>query len=408
MQIAARIRRLVFHPLTLALTISCAHSAACAEVAVPPELRGWEEWALQGHEAHRCPWLVPGKPTDDARICAWPSVLGLQADERGGRYSQRWQAAAETWLPLPGSSENWPEDVTLDGAPAAVVAHDGAPAVRVASGVHTLAGIFRWTRRPELLALPSYVALLSLSIDGGHVNNPQRSNAGVILGAHAVARQDDRVDVRVFRRLDDALPAFLTTEIHLAIAGEAREIRLSAALPEGFVPVSIESVLAARLDPDNTLRVQVRPGEFAVTLQARGPSPVTEIRLGERSPPWPSEEVWSFNPEDRLRVASVEGVTAVDPAQANVPQQWRALAAYRVTPASTLRVAERSRGLPAADGNDLQLQRTAWLDFAGKGYTIVDTVAGAMRQDWRLDLTEPYTLRRARISAGQPLLVTAE
>src|SRR5262249_56164642 len=149
MQIAERIRRLSSHPLALALAISCAHTAAFADVAVPPELRGWEEWALQGHEAHRCPWLVPGKPTDDARICAWPSVLGLQADERGGRFSQRWQAAAETWLPLPGSSENWPEDVTLDGAPAAVVAHDGAPASPLPSRLHTLAATFRRPRPPH-------------------------------------------------------------------------------------------------------------------------------------------------------------------------------------------------------------------------------------------------------------------
>jgi len=117
--------------------------------------------------------------------------------------------------------------------------------------------------------------------------------------------------------------------------------------------------------------------------------------------------VWSFNPEDRLRVASIDGVAAVDPAQVNVPQVWRALPAYRVTPASTLRVIERSRGVPVAEGNDLQLQRTAWLDFAGKGYTIVDNVSGAMRRDWRLDLSEPYGLRSARTSTGAPLLVTA-
>jgi hypothetical protein len=160
--------------LILAVVVLGIDGAAFADVAVPPELRGWEEWALQGHETHRCPWLAPGSPADGTRICAWPSVLDLQADERGGRFSQRWQAAAETWLPLPGSTENWPEDVTLDGAPAAVVAHDGAPALRVGSGVHTLAGVFRWTRRPELLALPSDVALVSLSINGGHVLNPQR------------------------------------------------------------------------------------------------------------------------------------------------------------------------------------------------------------------------------------------
>ena len=407
MQIVQRRGRLAAHGLILAVAVLAIEDAAFADVAVPPELRGWEDWALQDHETHRCPWLVPGNPTDDARICAWPAVLDLQADERGGRFSQRWQVAAETWVPLPGSPENWPEAVTLDGAPAAVVAHDGEPAVRVASGVHTLAGILSWSRRPELLALPSAVALVSLSINGAPVLNPQRSNVGINLGAQGVTRQDDSIEVRVFRRLDDALPALLTTRIHLAIGGEAREIRLPAALPQGFVPVSIESVLAARLDADNTLRVQVRPGEFDVTLEARGPSPVTEVRLGERSAPWPSEEVWSFSPEDRLRVPSVDGVATLDPAQANVPSQWHALPAYRMTPTSALRLIERSRGLSVANGNELQLQRTVWLDFTGKGYTIVDTVGGAMRKDWRLDLTEPYALRSARTSSGEPLLVTA-
>ena len=406
MQVAERLRRLIPRAFAFAL-ISCVHAAALAQAAVPPELRGWEEWALRGHESHRCPWLVPGMPADDARVCAWPSILELQVDEHGGRFSQRWEASTDTWVPQPGSSENWPEEVTIDGSPAAVVSHKDSPAVRMAPGVHTVAGVFRWTRRPETLALPENVGLVALSIGGTRLLNPQRSDTGIILGAHAIARQDDRVDVRVFRRLDDSAPALLTTEVHLAVAGEAREIRLPSALPAGFQPTAIESALAARLDPDNTLRVQVRPGAFSVTVEARGPSPVSEVRLGQRSPPWPDEEVWSFASDDRLRVVAIEGVAAIDPAQADVPQEWRNLPAYRMNPAATLRVVERSRGLSAADSNELQLQRTAWLDFGGKGYTIVDRVTGAMRQGWRLDLEEPYSLRSARTASDEPLLVTA-
>jgi hypothetical protein len=405
MQLTARLRRLIPPALLLAV-LSCAHAAALAEVAVPPELRGWEEWALRGNESHRCPWLVPGMPTDDARVCAWPSVLELEVDERGGRFSQRWQVSSDSWVPLPGNSENWPEDVTVDGSPAAVVSHFAAPAIRAAPGVHTVAGIFHWTRRPETLAVPENVGLVSLSMGGTRLANPQRSEAGIALGARAAARQDDHVDVHVFRRLDDAVPARLTTEVHLAIAGEAREVRLAAALPMGFQPTAIESVLAARLDPDNTLRVQVRPGEFNVTVEARGPSPVSELSIGQPAPPWPDEEVWSFSADDRLRVAAIEGVAAVDPAQADVPQAWRHLPAYRMNHTATLRLIERSRGLSAANGDELQLQRTVWLDFAGRGWTVVDRLTGAMRQGWRLDLETPYSLRSARTAADEPLLVT--
>ncbi len=392
---------------TWVLALLAAAAGASAQVSVPPELRGWEDWVLRGHETHRCPWLVPGRPSDDARVCAWPSALELSVDERGGRFTQRWEAATETWIPLPGNAEHWPEEVTVDGAPAAPVAHEAAPALRVAAGTHTVSGTFRWTRRPELLPLPPAVALLSLAIGGAHIASPQRNDAGVILGAPTVARQDDRVELRVFRLLEDELPALLTTQLELSVAGEAREIRLSGALPAGFVPSAIDGPLAARLDPDGTLRVQVRPGAFRLTLEARGPSPVGEVKLAEHAAPWPGDEVWSFKAQDRLRVAAVEGANPVDPAQADVPGDWRELPAYRLNATTPLRVVERSRGLSAQEGNELRLVRRAWLDFSGSGYTLVDQLQGQMRQGWRLDMRAPYALSSARGGEDEPLLITA-
>jgi hypothetical protein len=279
--------------------------------------------------------------------------------------------------------------------------------VRALVGAHNVTGVFHWEHRPQLLTLPPAIGLITLSVAGSRVLLPQRTSAGVVLGAAQTARQEERLDLRVFRRLDDDLPSLLTTELQLAIAGEAREISLPRALPDGFVPMAIEASLAARLDPDDTLHVQVRPGDFRITIEARGPSPLTEVRVGTRPAPWPAQEVWSFQAEDRLRVAELEGVTGTDPARANVPQRWRDLPAYRVSPSSVLHVVERSRGLSAQDANALQLQRTAWLDFTGAGYTIVDTLSGQMRQGWRLDMSAPYVLQSAHTSSGEPLLITA-
>ena len=389
------------------LATGCAAAVVSAQVAVPPELRGWEDWVLRGHETHRCPWLVPGKPVDDERICAWPSALDLQVDEHGARFSQHWQTAAESSLPLPGGAENWPEDVTLDGSPATVVMHGGTPVLRAASGAHSVTGVFRWAHRPELLVLPPAIALVTLSVDGSRVLLPQRTSAGVVLGAaKTAARQGERLDLRVFRRLDDDLPSLLTTELHLAVAGEAREITLPKVLPEGFVPMAVEASLAARLDPDDTLHVQVRPGDFQITIEARGPSPLTAVTVGSRPAPWPAQEIWSFQAQDRLRVAELEGLTSTDPAQANVPQRWRDLPAYRVSPTSVALVVERARGMSSQDANELQLQRTAWLDFSGAGYTIVDLLSGQMRQGWRLDMGAPYLLQSAHTGSGEPLLIT--
>ena len=109
---------------------------------------------------------------------------------------------------------------------------------------------------------------------------------------------------------------------------------------------------------------------------------------------------------DQLRVASVEGADGIDPAQANVPPEWRALPAYRMSQDSTLTVTERSRGLANADENRLSLNRQIWLDFNHTGYTAVDLLRGRMRQQWRLDMLRPLTLQSAR-SGADNLLITA-
>jgi hypothetical protein len=398
--------RLLGRFMLLAWVLLAASPVVAANPATPAELQGWESWVLHGHESRRCPWLSPGDPANEQRrICAWPGPLELAVDAAGGHFSQRWRVDIESWLALPGDQEHWPERVTADGAPAPVVARDGLPAVRVAPGNHTVAGEFHWSRRPEVLPIPAGIGIVSLTVAGNRVAVPQRTDQGIFLGRRAVARQEDQLELRAFRRLTDEQPARLLTHLELSVAGDTHEVRLPGLLPAGFVPLSLESDLTARLDPDNTLRLQLRPGRFSVEVDARGPSPVESVTLGARPAPWPAQEVWSFAGVDRLRVAAIEGAQAVDPSVANVPADWRQLPAYSVAAGRSLKVIERSRGLSSEDRNELRLSRRLWLDFSGDGYTVVDTIAGTMRRDWRLDLAGPYTLESAR-AAEAPLLVT--
>jgi hypothetical protein len=383
-----------------------APSAVAPASPVPAELQPWQAWVLDGHEARRCPWLMPGDPTNEhGRVCAWPGPLDLVVDAGGGHFSQRWQVEAESWLMLPGSAEHWPERVTVDGAPAAVVARGGTPALRLGPGSHAVTGEFRWSRRPEVLPVPASIGLVSLTVGGSRIASPQRTEQGVFLGRRAAARQEDQLELRVFRRLTDDQPSRLLSHLEISVAGDTREIRLPGLLPKGFVPLSLESELTARLDPDNTLRVQLRPGRYTVEIDARGPSPVESVALESRPAPWPAEEIWSFAGVDRLRVAVAEGSPAVDPAVANVPGEWRTLPAFAVSAGGALRIVERTRGLATETGNELRLERRVWLDFAGDGYTVVDSISGAMRRGWRLDLAAPYALASAR-TGDTPLLVT--
>src|SRR5207237_101337 len=186
--------------------------------------------------------------------------------------------------------------------------------------------------------------------------------------------------------------------LRLRAAGDAREEQLARVLPAGFIPMSLQSALPARLEPDGRLRVQVRAGRFELILTARqAQASATLSSPGE--PGLAREEVWSFAANDRLRVAALEGVAGIDPAQANVPEEWRRYPAFRMAPGSELRIVERSRGLSNTDQNRLHLRRRLWLDLDHDGLTAVDEVSGTLRRDWR----QSHRCRRSERNAAARL-----
>jgi hypothetical protein len=399
----------------IALAIVCfltGSQVAHAQEGIPPGLREWQGWVLHGEEFRRCPFSAsadaqPGEPmgSQDFR-CVWPERLTLTVDARGGTFSQRWQVYSESWVQLPGNSENWPRDVRLNSAPAAVVAVDDVPSLRLAPGSYTVSGRFEWSSRPESLALPDATAIVDLFVDGSRVAQPERPDGGVWLGKRRSTEQVAAMEVQVYRLVQDEIPVYLLTRIRLNVAGEAREEVLGRALPDGFTPLSLRGDLPARLERDGTLRVQLRAGSHEVVLFARGTGVAEKLsRPQNTTGNWPREEVWSFAANDALRVAAAEGAEGIDPAQANVPGEWRQFPAFRMDAAAKLSVVERSRGLSNADDNRLSLARSLWLDFDHHGFTVVDNINGIMRRDWRLDMQAPFALQSARQYADQ-LLVT--
>ena len=391
--------------LAAMLTLSCPAWAE-TETPVPKELDGWQAWVQYGQEFHYCPFLSSSNSAGQAdRICAWPGRLTMDLNQVGGRFSQSWVSYVDTWLPLPGNLEYWPVGVTINGVAAAVVAQDGVPHLRVGAGTFILAGGFSWATRPESLPIPWQTGLVTVSLDGHKLEQPDRPDNAVWLGRRHEAQPAQQLDVQVYRLLSDGIPVTLQTRLSLQVAGDAREETLPPVLPPGFQPTSLDSELPARIDADGHLRIQVRAGSWTITLQSLAPVEAAKIINPAAHPPWPQQEVWSYAADDRLRVAALEGVEGIDAAQANVPQEWRAYPSYRVLPGSVIRMVERSRGLSVQDGNHLSLQRQFYLDFAHQGFTVTDQITGVMRSAWRLDMRAPYRLMRAT-SGADNLLVT--
>jgi hypothetical protein len=113
---------------------------------IPPALQPWESWATWNDPHRLCP-----TPYSDPKThrCFWPSQLELQVTNSGGRFAMSVTAFHETWVPLPGGTELWPQEVLAGGRAAVVVERDGIPTVRVAAGDTRLEGRFRWNELPQ-------------------------------------------------------------------------------------------------------------------------------------------------------------------------------------------------------------------------------------------------------------------
>jgi hypothetical protein len=386
--------------------LSVSGAASAQELSVPQVLKSWEPWVMYGEEYRRCPLRNGVAPEDSSGFeCRWPGRLRLSVASGGGEFAQRWRLYAEDWITLPGDETHWPENVAVDGAPAAVVAYEGAPRIRLGRGAHEVRGKFNWSRRPESLRIAPATALVDLTIDGKRIAPVELRDDRLWLGAVRTVAQPRALQVQVYRLLQDGSPMQLTTQLHLKVSGDAREELLARALPEGFAPLATSGELPFRFEPDGRLRIQVRSGEHIVTIQARAATVAERFVLPSGDGAWASEEIWSYRTDDRLRITAIEGAQPIDPMQAGVPLVWRDAPTYRVPRGGAIAIDERSRGLNREDANRLSLHRDLWLAFDHGGFDAVDQVTGTMQQGWRLDMLSPYRLLNARID-DETMLIT--
>jgi hypothetical protein len=398
-------RALCFALISLLLASTDALAEPLAREDVPEPLAPWVDWVLRDHEQDRCPALIGDQAV---RVCAWPSELELDLGKRKGRFAQRWFLNEDSSVALPGDKRRWPQDVRVDGEPVPVVAIEGRPHLTLPAGSHLISGLFLWDALPELLQVPATTALIDLRLHGETVPFPNRDGQGRLwLQKREVSAGDTelRLDVQVHRRVLDDIPLRLETRIELNVAGRSREVLLGRALPEGFVPVGLTSPLPTRLDADGRLRVQVRPGRWQLSVDARDTAQSNSITLPEPGGDWDASEEWVFEAQRQLRLVTIENGISVDPNQTTLPSEWRHLPAYQVKPGQALSLVEERRGDSDPAPDQLTLARELWLDFDGGAYTASDTISGTIRRSMRLEMAGEIELGRAAIN-GRDQVIT--
>ena len=297
--------------------------------------------------------------------------------------------------------------MTVDGKRAIVASKGELPHVDLEPGGHPVRGAFGWGSVREALRVPPETGLRAVTLRGAAVPSPQRDVEGTVwLQKTSTNQEGDALEFVVHRQVTDDIPLRLTTRIELRVSGKNREALLGRTLPAGFVPLSLNSALPARLEPDGRLRVQLRPGVFVVELVARSQGVTNTLQRPDPEGPWrEGDEVWVFESKNDYRVVSVEGVVAIDPQQTTLPDAWKRLPAYPMKLGDKLVLVERRRGDTDPPPNQLSLTRSLWLDFDGSGFTASDTIRGTLNRDSRLTMNPPTTLGRVAIG-GRDQFIT--
>jgi hypothetical protein len=128
---------------------------------------------------------------------------------------------------LPGDAERWPEEVRVDGRPAAPSLAGGRPELRLEPGLHEVRGRFVWARLPAVLAVPRETGIVGLRLEGAAVPFPVRDELGRLwlrdAGEEGQAGER-RIEVELHRKVTDEVPLLLETRVSLRVSGAARVV----------------------------------------------------------------------------------------------------------------------------------------------------------------------------------------
>lgn len=379
-------------------------SINCLAVEIPKSLEEWKPWILEKHPDLNCPFIF----NNGARTCTWPSELKVDANTTGASFSQRIDVFTNDWVKLPGSTGLWPQNVSDNNAKAIVRDKNNSPEIYLTIGSHDISGDIRWSEMPRTLPISEQTGIVQLTLNGKAVNSPAiEANNQLWLTASEkqnVTAHQDTFDMRVFRKIEDTIPLRMTTQLQIDVSGKERELQLGQVLLSGFAITEFNSVLPARIEKDGSLRIQVKQGSWEIILTSQSNSPANDLTFKTTSDLWPSEEVWVFAAERQLRSVQISGVPTIDPQQTQLPEEWKNLPAYLVTPETHFKIEELQRGETKNVGNKLELGRNAWLSFNGEQFITSDRITGTT-QNSRLETIQPLKLTSADI-ANTPQLIT--
>lgn len=377
-------------------------SAGAAEKPYVPDLLSpWEKWVLHEMDPFFCPKHFRNQ--EDTR-CVWFSSVSVTAEKNKGDFTGRIRVFAQNWVRIPGDMTTWPENVGVNGKKAVVIPKNGFPHIFLSSGEYEIKGDFSWKEAPNSLYLPEQAGIVFLQKGKEKISPILEKDGRLWLNREQTRKkEEDRMDVSIFRRITDSIPMEVETRIRLRISGKEREEKLEKVLPENSFPMNIQSPLPVDIGNQNSLIIQARPGIWELVLVSGFAERIN--RIGPLPAPY-GREFWSFAERNDLRMVRISGVPGVDPSQTDLPAEWKKLPAYIVESGDIMVFEVLKRGDANPPPDRLSLDRTVWMDFDGKGYTFHDKITGTVTSSRYISIPGPMIPGRVSVN-GKDRLITA-
>ncbi|MFK5987196.1 MAG: hypothetical protein QM479_17450 [Pseudomonadota bacterium] len=410
-------------------------SAANQQLDIPDSLQDWQDWILYDRPNIRCPDSTKGKN----KLCVWPGRLKIYLNEPQQQidFYQSVSVYAKSRVFLPGGVTVWPQQVLVNNQAVAVLSYKNRPYIWLVSGQYKLSGQLLWHEHLNYISLSKETILVDLFIADkitAQKELPQLSKSNYSLqkkptidaqnrlwldfsinstiNSHQAI--NDSVQLQVYRKISDGIPLLMESFYRIKVSGQAREITIKDIIAPSFLIYAYSSQLPARIDKDNSLLVQVKPGSWTFRVIGRATKQLQQIAYFSTQEKLQKEsdtsfisqgETWVFKEDLSLQQVNASSKQRIDPSQTTMPAVWKNLPAFYMQANSVLKLTLKKRGNSTPTANDLTLERRLWLDFSGQGMTVEDHIQGEMKRNWRLNFSADVLPGKVSLN-NKPQLIT--
>jgi len=372
------------------------------EHKIPPSLLEWKDWVLDDVKSKECPIEYRSGKAH----CSWYRDITLSLN--GGKLDFNmsvtlFQDQSRVLLPL--AHQTWVEGVRVNGKKAVVLESNAKATLILDKGSYRISGVLPWREGLKYLQLPPSIALVNLYKNGlKEPNVSMDKNSRLWLDKRgSSANEKGSLSVSIYRKVIDGHPLRMKSYLHISVSGKMRSVVLDGVVVDGFLPTSISSALDATITEDKKLNIEVKAGEWIVTIDSYAPNNLKTLHPPKTLFTYDNQEIWSLQSNPNYRSIEIEGARAIDPSQTTLPKAWKALPAYLVE--EPFMIKELYKSAKQQGKNSFNLKRQVWLDFDGGGYTISDTIDAKISQIRRLEAQKSLDLASVSLNS-KPTLIT--